>query len=317
MDVRVFSTLIKSNWEEGLAGANAAELKPKNLAHLTAAEMVALRAEYSEYLLNQTKPGKDGTRRSEQEGEPDTRKHAEPVLMDYLFKQDMIKMNRVFAELREAVSGASLHGYSQLLGINSYDPAFIDDYSRTSVGWRSVLKKQLGGEGKELCSVNDPGAVADSEAVFTFTGFVRPGRHTIIVYDPSTETFHKRDLIVEPRKGEIPARLGALAVADQFQVLAEEYLDVLDHKKFVFSKLCLESDQKLEKLFKQEIKPEFLGELPNEFKYQVMDHIQDNYDIFYKVYQMCKMCALDDFQLPEQLQTLGVTIDWNFRKHGE
>jgi len=41
-----------------------------------------------------------------------------------------------------------------------------------------------------------------------FAGFVRPGRHVIIIYDPETKEFYQKDIIVEVRKSEIIVERG-------------------------------------------------------------------------------------------------------------
>jgi hypothetical protein len=44
--------------------------------------------------------------------------------------------------------------------------------------------------------------------VFVFAGFVRPGRHVIIIYDPETKEFYQKDIVVEVRKSEIIVERG-------------------------------------------------------------------------------------------------------------
>lgn len=44
--------------------------------------------------------------------------------------------------------------------------------------------------------------------MFVFAGFVRPGRHVIIIYDPETKEFYQKDIVVEVRKSEIIVERG-------------------------------------------------------------------------------------------------------------
>ena len=58
----------------------------------------------------------------------------------------------------------------------------------------------------DMMTINFPpfdGHKAECCEIFTFAGFVKPGRHVIIVYDPATCKFYKRDIIVEVRKKDI------------------------------------------------------------------------------------------------------------------
>lgn len=188
MDVKIFSTLIKSA-DPVFAKENAGKLKTP-LKDLTTAQLSALKTQYIEYLQNPGKLGKDNNDAGATEydqGEPDKRKFEGEMLWNHDFDRDLSKMDAVFENVKEAVYGESIHGYSQLLGINPYE-SLIDDYSRTSIGWKSVLKSLS--SRMEMCSVNYPEGVDDSESIFTFAGFVRPGRHAMIIYDPSSKTFH-------------------------------------------------------------------------------------------------------------------------------
>ena len=41
-----------------------------------------------------------------------------------------------------------------------------------------------------------------------FAGFVRPGRHVIVIYDPETKEFYQKNIIVEVRRSEIIVERG-------------------------------------------------------------------------------------------------------------
>jgi hypothetical protein len=43
----------------------------------------------------------------------------------------------------------------------------------------------------------------NGDDLFVFSGFIKPGFHVIIVFDPVKEEFFKRDILVEVRKDEI------------------------------------------------------------------------------------------------------------------
>lgn len=41
------------------------------------------------------------------------------------------------------------------------------------------------------------------DKVFVFAGFVNPGRHVIVIYDPISDNLYFKHIIVEVRKQEI------------------------------------------------------------------------------------------------------------------
>jgi hypothetical protein len=41
-----------------------------------------------------------------------------------------------------------------------------------------------------------------------FAGFVKPGRHVIVIYDPETKEFYQKNIIVEVRRDEILVERG-------------------------------------------------------------------------------------------------------------
>ena len=73
-------------------------------------------------------------------------------------------------------------------------------------------------------------------------------------------------------------------------------------------------------MFEEEISVDFLGSLEDEVKYRILDHLEDNYKLYYKVHQMCRMGDIEGFDLPNELEELGVDLDWSFRDdegHGQ
>ena len=164
-----------------------------------------------------------------------------------------------------------MYGYSQLLGINPYD-SLIDKYVNKPQGWKSIINSCLSYK-TDMRIVNFPEEVKESESIFTFAGFVRPGRHAVIIYDPRSSTFHQKDVLVEPRRGEILQQNCTLDIVEELKVRAEEYIDPIDHLGWLFRDQNYESDEKLEIMFEEEIHADFLGRLGNEFKYRILDHI--------------------------------------------
>ena len=56
---------------------------------------------------------------------------------------------------------------------------------------------------------------ANEDDIFAFSGYVRPGRHTLLIYDPFSDSFFEiSNLIIEQRKEDIqnqpaPVRSGS------------------------------------------------------------------------------------------------------------
>ena len=71
--------------------------------------------------------------------------------------------------------------------------------------WRDVLKKCTKYK-DDMLVVNFPpfdGRSTNDFAIYTFSGFVKPGRHVIVIYDPPSGRFFRKDFIVDVRKGDI------------------------------------------------------------------------------------------------------------------
>ena len=68
--------------------------------------------------------------------------------------------------------------------------------------WRAVLQ-QCQKYRRELVSINFPPYDGQAEDIYVFAGFVKPGRHVIVIYDPERKAFYRKDILVEVRKGEI------------------------------------------------------------------------------------------------------------------
>ena len=52
-------------------------------------------------------------------------------------------------------------------------------------------------------SINEPPFDGSTEDIHVFSGFVKPGRHVIIIYDPETKQFYHKDIVVEPRRSDL------------------------------------------------------------------------------------------------------------------
>jgi hypothetical protein len=55
-----------------------------------------------------------------------------------------------------------------------------------------------------LININYPNDDKDVDSVYVFAGFVKPGVHIIIVYDPELQEFFKREIVIEHLKIDLP-----------------------------------------------------------------------------------------------------------------
>lgn len=305
VDIKIFCGLLKAA-SPSFAKRTSLEAKPgassagasSNIGESKASE---LRAEYEKNLSKADK----------EDFEHKSNKERLEILREYEIKRELEVAQSIADNLREAVDGESIYGYSQLLGINPYD-SLIDKYLNHTQGWKSIISSCLSYK-TDMRIVNFPEEVKESESIFTYAGFVKPGRHAVIIYDPRSSNFYQRDVLVGPRRGEILQQNCTLDVPEELKVRAEEYIDPIDHLGWLFRDENYESNEKLEELFEEEIEASFLGELGDEFKYRILDHIQDHYKLYYKIYGMCRMGPVEGFELPKELQNLGVDLDWSFR----
>ena len=83
------------------------------------------------------------------------------------------------------------------------------DIERLNMGL-STWRDQIFGEDKEIGVTFINRAMFDSENtneddIFAFSGYVKPGRHSLVIFDPSTNSFFEiSNLIIEQRKEDIP-----------------------------------------------------------------------------------------------------------------
>ena len=54
---------------------------------------------------------------------------------------------------------------------------------------------------------------ANEDDILAFSGYVKPGRHTLVIFDPSCDSFFEiSNLIIEQRKEDIPNNKESLPV---------------------------------------------------------------------------------------------------------
>ena len=64
--------------------------------------------------------------------------------------------------------------------------------------WRDVIKRCQKYR-NTIVTINDPPFEGTEEEIYIFSGFVKPGRHVIVIYDPDQDAFYQRDIVVEVR----------------------------------------------------------------------------------------------------------------------
>lgn len=73
--------------------------------------------------------------------------------------------------------------------------------------WREVVEKCQKYK-KESVIINYPPFDGKDETIFIYAGFVKPGRHVLVIFDPETREFYQKDFVVEVRKCDILAGQG-------------------------------------------------------------------------------------------------------------
>ena len=185
IDIKIFCGLLKA------AAPSFVKQSKRQTSSESESSANALRTEYEKNL----------SRVEKDRFEHKSNKERLEILREYEIKKEQANVQSAAENLREAADGESMYGYSQLLGINPYD-SLIEKYLNTSRGWKSIINSCLSYK-SDMRVLNFPEEIDESESIFTFAGFVRPGRHAMIIYDPPSSAFYQQDVLVEPRRGEI------------------------------------------------------------------------------------------------------------------
>jgi hypothetical protein len=94
-------------------------------------------------------------------------------------------------------------------------------------------------------------------------GYVKPGKHTIIVFVPDTQEFYRKDVIIKARKNELhvnewpvkPSKMNLDMEEPErkFRIKPQseeqEDIDVIDFEEFVFKDWFFENSQNIDKIF--------------------------------------------------------------------
>ena len=73
----------------------------------------------------------------------------------------------------------------------------------------SHWREYVFGEGKEndVLFINRPLAVAqspDEDDIFAYSGYIKPGKHQIVIFDPTGNSWYEiNNIVVDPREGAI------------------------------------------------------------------------------------------------------------------
>lgn len=71
--------------------------------------------------------------------------------------------------------------------------------------WRNyILKNLLYPHDTLLIDFPAPDEEVDSDYLFMWAGFVKPGKHRSLMYDPSEDTWYRRDFFVDARETDLP-----------------------------------------------------------------------------------------------------------------
>jgi hypothetical protein len=137
---------------------------------------------------------------------------------------------------------------------------------------------------KELVSINFPYFDGNNEEVYVFSGFVRPGRHVIIIYDPKLDDFFFKDIVVEVRKSDIKIE-GRKKFEDN-----EGQGHVVDSPDFVFKHNNCETEENIRKVFTSDTKDALFEpismEIDSTLFFETLQVISQNYKTFIDAYKL-------------------------------
>ena len=72
--------------------------------------------------------------------------------------------------------------------------------------WRTyILKNLLYPHDTQFVDFPAPEEEIDCDYLFMWAGFVKPGKHRSLLYDPEENTWYKRDFFIDEREGDLPA----------------------------------------------------------------------------------------------------------------
>ena len=100
-----------------------------------------------------------------------------------------------------------------------------DDFTDSEEGQQLILKsKQI------RCTFQNTGSK------FVFAGYVKPGIHTVVVFDPKSNKFYQRNIYVTPRASEIEIAPKLLPAVKSLRPRVPEAFSqsIVDQDKFVF-----------------------------------------------------------------------------------
>jgi len=140
----------------------------------------------------------------------------------------------------------------------------------------------------ELTSLNWPAVDECGVEPFVFAGFVKPGRHVLIVYDPDDQEFYRRDIVVEVRSGDIYVEDDGDSGNQKGRGKDEE---LFERDDFIFKDWRKDTPESLHAMYRTDLDSEIFSSLtmgtPERWYSAILDYISNNYQVFldaYKVY---------------------------------
>lgn len=108
-----------------------------------------------------------------------------------------------------------------------------------------------------MVSINFPPLEIQSvkEEIQVFSGFVKPGRHVIFIFDPETKNFYRKDLVVELRKGPIRFVVAKELKTSESKVpeQVKKISSIFNNPKNIFNKWRVDDDELIHKLVKADL----------------------------------------------------------------
>ena len=147
--------------------------------------------------------------------------------------------------------------------------------------WRNIIR-ECQKYREDMVSINFPAFDGKEEKTFVFAGFVKPGKHVLIIYDPKTKEFFRRDIIVEMRGKDIIVQ--NLSTQDQNTMRQNNSFDDLGDS-FIFKDWIVDNEEFLRQLYLTDIgkssyfSPFNIG-ISKDLFYKILEFIKANFKTF-------------------------------------
>ena len=127
------------------------------------------------------------------------------MMFDYQLMQDIARDTSINIDTKDSVTKFK-QGYDIILddvsNVKKMEPFMTKIYKEM---WRTtILKNLIYPHDTLFIDFPAPDEDPDPNQLFIYTGFVKPGKHRSLLYEPEEDVWYKRDFFVDEREGSLP-----------------------------------------------------------------------------------------------------------------